>query len=377
MKKRLWQLHSWLGLLAGLGLLVVGLSGSVLVFREEIDAVLDPALRVSTPRFDASRPGADALLARVRAQVPGEEVVAWNALVPEGAPNGIALAKPGSKDWRWIKVDPSTGMILQGRHEKRTFTDWLLDVHVSLLSGDWGTVLVGAFASLLCFLGLSGVWLYRDFWRNFFRLRWRASARIFFSDLHKAVGISSVAFNLVLGFTGAYWNLPTLKTLLGPAQVRAAAEPPPVRLYNSTLSVDDLIIRARQAMPDLRGERFFVEFPPRMEDISVSGPVATRNPFRSEFGGRVTFDRETGALKKVTDIRQQGWWTQAEDMMGPLHFGTFGGLPIKILWSLGGLTPSVLAISGFLIWRVRSRPRRRAQPVLTRHPAEMLDTEPA
>ena len=39
MKKRLWKLHSWLGLLCGIGLLVIGLSGSILVFHQEIARV--------------------------------------------------------------------------------------------------------------------------------------------------------------------------------------------------------------------------------------------------------------------------------------------------------------------------------------------------
>ena len=51
------------------------------------------------------------------------------------------------------------------------------------------------------------MWIHRNFWRSLFLLRWKLSGRIFFSDLHKMVGISSVGFNLILGFTGAYWNL--------------------------------------------------------------------------------------------------------------------------------------------------------------------------
>jgi len=68
-------------------------------------------------------------------------------------------------------------------------------------------------AAVLCLLGLSGVWIYRDFWANFTRLRWRASRQIFLSDLHKTAGITSVVFNLILGFTGAYWN--KIKTVNG------------------------------------------------------------------------------------------------------------------------------------------------------------------
>jgi uncharacterized iron-regulated membrane protein len=208
-------------------------------------------------------------------------------------------------------------------------------------------------------LGLSGVWLYREFWSRFLRLRWRSSARLFFSDLHKTVGISSVAFNLILGFTGAWWNLPTLAVVLGLRQDDVKPKPIAARLYNPALSVDALIAAARRALPDLRTDRVYLNFPPRWDGISVQGQLPSRNPCRGDFGGEVLFDPQTGVVKKITDIRQQPLWTQIEDTFGPLHFGTFGGLPIKILWCLGGFAPGVLAVSGFLIWRAR---RRHAAP---------------
>ena len=49
MRKRLWQLHFWCGLIAGLGPLLIGLSGSILVFHDEVDRLLDPALRGWSP----------------------------------------------------------------------------------------------------------------------------------------------------------------------------------------------------------------------------------------------------------------------------------------------------------------------------------------
>jgi uncharacterized iron-regulated membrane protein len=364
MKKRLWKLHSWCGLIAGLGLLVIGLSGSILVFREEVDALLAPrSQQMVPPPRGTPRLSFDALFAKVRAQMPAQEIAAWSVSDRADEPDGLALVLRDDTEtrWRWIKANPYTGEALGAKDATtRKFTEWLLDLHDSFLLGDWGLVVAGLFAALLCVLGLSGVWLYREFWSHFLRLRWRASARIYLSDLHKTVGISSVVFNLILGFTGAWWNLPSLSAALGFSQAEVK-KPIPSRLYNTSLSVDALIDEARRALPGLRTDRVYLNFPPRWKDISVMGKVATRNPFRGAFGGEVTFDPETGALKKVTDIRQQPLWTQIEDTFAPLHFGTFGGLPIKLLWCLGGLAPGVLAVSGFLIRRSRLPPPSTVQ----------------
>lgn len=200
MKKRLWQFHSWLGLLCGLGLVVIGLTGSLLVFHEEIDAWRFPELFhvASSPN---GRLSYDALWAMAqRGLPPGEVIIGWQPATAPGHTDGLAVSRlegpPGNH--RHVHLDPYTGA-LRGTlvDEKDTLTGWLTTFHYSFLGGATGTAVAGLLAVALLGLGVSGVWLYRDFWTNLLRLRWRASARLFFSDLHKMVGISSVAFNQI------------------------------------------------------------------------------------------------------------------------------------------------------------------------------------
>ena len=79
------------------------------------------------------------------------------------------------------------------------------------------------------------------------------------------------------------------------------------------------------------------------------------------------FDANDGALKEVTDIRHASLWEKIDDSFELLHFGTFGAVygrgwdvTVKVLWSLLGLAPGILAFSGFLLWRAR----RGARPPL-------------
>ena len=62
-------------------------------------------------------------------------------------------------------------------------------------------------------------------------------------------------------------------------------------------------------------------------------------------------------------MRQSGAWAQFLDSFTPLHYGTFGGLPVKILWCIGGLAPGILSITGCLMWYKRKFPKRRKQTV--------------
>jgi uncharacterized iron-regulated membrane protein len=252
-------------------------------------------------------------------------------------------------------IDPGTGTI-HGTPVTpgQTLTGWLLNLHYTFLGGDIGMLVAGVFAALLCLLGVSGVWIYRNFWKSLFQLRWNLSKRIFFSDLHKMVGISSVGFNLILGFTGAYWNLTHIlgHLLHGP-------DPQPARINDriraESLSLEGLLDQARTKVGGF--EWTYLSLPTkRDEPIVFYGRLENQHALRGEFGSSVTFNSQTGDLENSVDIRSTDPWNQITDSFEPLHFGTFGAWPVKVLWCLGGLAPGTLAITGFILWWKRKRP---------------------
>ncbi|WP_050025412.1 PepSY domain-containing protein [Verrucomicrobium sp. BvORR034] len=239
MRKQIWRLHSWLGLLAGLGLLVIGLTGSILVFSSEIDAVLNPALVRVKPA--GSRMSFDSLKARVLEQLPGWEINRWYlSSNPEAADTVRVSARDHAADLPTF-VNPYTGQVLGKRDWGQGLVGWLLELHYSFHAGAWGVVVVGACAALLLASSLTGIYLYRDFWRHFLRLRWKASMRLFCSDLHKAIGITSLAFNLILGLTGAWWNLQSVPYLWKP---EPPAAPLPVPQTGPLTSLDTAMVTA-------------------------------------------------------------------------------------------------------------------------------------
>ena len=354
MRRFLFHLHSVMGLVAGLGLVLIGLSGSVLVFRQEIESLMMPE-RVLAAKVASQRLDLDDLIARFEQQVDSYEPTGWRPSRAPGKNDQVFVAPKAGGEQKMLWIDPVTGTI-HGTpvNSGRTLTGWLLDLHYTFLGGDVGMLMAGVFAALLCLLGISGVWIYRNFWKSLFLLRWNSSKRIFFSDLHKMVGISSVGFNLILGFTGAYWNLTHVlgHLLHGPDPQPAKIDG---RVRAESLSLEGLLHQARTKIAGF--EWRYLSLPSKREEpIVFYGRVENQHVFRGEFGSSVTFNSQTGDLENLVDIRSTDLWTQIVDSFAPLHFGTFGAWPVKVLWCVGGLAPGVLAITGFILWWKRKRP---------------------
>jgi uncharacterized iron-regulated membrane protein len=112
MRRRLWQIHSWMGLIAGLGLFVIGATGSLLVFRAELESLVHADLVHVTPTSEG-RLLYDALLSRAQAQLPDHEVAGWE--VPYAEPDRADLLwviRRGTTDWQFATLDPYRGELL-------------------------------------------------------------------------------------------------------------------------------------------------------------------------------------------------------------------------------------------------------------------------
>ena len=58
-------------------------------------------------------------------------------------------------------------------------------------------------------------------------------------------------------------------------------------------------------------------------------------------------DAETGQL---TDAREMPWYVKTLLLSQPLHFGDYGGMPLKIIWTVLDLITIVVLVSGLYLW---------------------------
>ncbi|MDA9004007.1 PepSY domain-containing protein [bacterium] len=360
-RKKLWQIHSWIGLIVGLPLILIALTGSLLVWHDEINNLIMPNSVLVEPTAEGRLP-LNHLKNKAELSFQDYHPVAWLIHENPHRSDDIYLWKKGDSEWLRAFINPYTGEVL---HKPialtEYFMEWLVELHYTFLAGHLGMLMGGIIALLLCVMAVLGFMIYRKFWLNFFTLRWKKSARVLLADVHSRIGVISSPIFLLLGITGAWWNLTHAITDLYEHGIFDPKETPITEpSYSRPLSLDAMILQAQEHLPGYQVR--FITFPrSKEENFRFFGELPTKNFLRSPYGSTVTFSSDGNTLVSTTDIRTADAWPQIEDTFRKLHFGNFGGLSIKIIWCIVGFAPGVLAMTGFIVWwkRKKTKSRRR------------------
>jgi uncharacterized iron-regulated membrane protein len=212
-RKALVQLHLWLGLGAGLYILLISVSGSAIVFRREL--VHQYSRRPLVVAAAAgTRIGLDELRLRLERTHPGYEVY---SIAEPVRPDRPAEAILGNRRERISRlVDPYTGADL-GDTRSRVDRDfqWLADFHYNLLAGATGRWFNGIGACVVTVLALSGIviwWPGVGHCRRGMNIRWTANFARFNWDLHSATGFWCFLLVLIWGMSGIFLCFPGVLT---------------------------------------------------------------------------------------------------------------------------------------------------------------------
>ncbi|WP_266204328.1 PepSY-associated TM helix domain-containing protein [Pontibacter kalidii] len=355
--KRTFSIHHWCGLIAGIFILVISLSGVILVFDDDIDeAMFASHSQLERP---ASSLQVDKSIGWVRAENPG-----WDIRVPSlpASPNEALLYELRQGQLRrWLFVHSETGERLHtvGQAHNR-FSYVVLNIHYNLLSGTPGKIVVLLVGVALLFLTITGFILYRRSVIKVLTFRQKisfSSRRSMFSGLHRVVGVWALAFNLLMCVTGLSLAITVVNAAL-------KGGPKEVAVPEITASVDAALAEARAAYPDF--EITYLRFPVNEEGkIQLLGRLHSDPSYYGRFYSKLQADYTTGELGAPYFVRDQPWLDRFLTSLHPIHFGDFAGLFVQLLYAFFGLMPGILSISGFAIWYYR-QPQQEPKPVQRR-----------
>lgn len=317
LRRALFQIHLWTGIGVGLYVILISVTGSAIVFRNEIYQSAGAGARVVQVR--GTKLPADEFKKIVREKYPDSSL----SFVFEGkqptAATEVWLERGKERVQRLF--DPYTGQDL-GDSVPRPIrvAAWLAKLHTDLLFGDTGRKVngVGAiFLTLLCVTGLIIWWPGVKSWRRSLVIDPRSNWKRLNWDLHSAIGFWSFALIFMWSITGVYLGFPL------PFQKA-------INHYSTLI---------QYAIP---------------EEVTMAAPAVLAQPsqpksFNNGKGRRPPIRRSAGD----NFIR----WIYY------LHFGNFAGWKTKALWVALGLLPVFLFVTGAIMWwnRVLSPIARRSR----------------
>lgn len=362
---RVWYLvHKWTSLICTAFLLMLCVTGLPLIFHDEIDRLSGRPAQFGMPGVGSSgtTPGLlplDEMMAKALAARPGEVplFMAFDNDQPSMTiTTGPTPDAPGSQ--MTVQVfDRSTGKAL-GQEEKEGVMHFLLQLHTDMFLGLPGMLFLGAMGMLFTAALISGVVLYAPFMRKleFGTLRTSRSTRLKWLDYHNLLGIVALAWMTVVGITGVINTLekPINKLwrsqeLVAMTHEYAGKGPLPPSRYGS---LDKAMAEARKALPGNNPQ--FIGFPGGRFSSSHHYAVFFQGdtPLTERLLTPALIDAETGAF---TAARAMPWYNKALSLSRPLHFGDYGGPPLKILWAILDLFTIMILGSGLYLWLGKRR----------------------
>jgi uncharacterized iron-regulated membrane protein len=374
LRRVIFQIHLWAGVLLAVYAIVIGLTGSALVFKDQIERATQPSLYHVAPgprqltlddtvrRIQSAHPGWIAFALRDFDQRDEATTVLLRATAGEQTPN-----------YRMVSFNPYTGEVLFDRLRYAGMLGWMSNLHVYLLSGETGLLVSGWMGLGLLVLCLSGLilwWPGVQRWASALVMHRRASWRRLNLDLHTVVGFwTSVALIIVVftgvdfAFPGPVGNIIEVATF-GSLSARAAASDvlkrAPLPSNAPIITIDQAVAAAYRALPN-GAPPGYLQLPSRPDSTyRVTGYYTGTAPYSQLV--RVSLDPHTGELLASSDTRQQTRGLRLEQYFAAVHFGSFAGSGVvgtlvKILWVLLGITPALLAVTGLIMyWNRKLRP---------------------
>ncbi len=393
MRKGLTLVHRYAGLAMAMFLIAAGLTGSILVWHEEIDGALNP--RWFHAQSDGPTLSIPALIAAFERQAPEAEISFIRLPVHEGRSVEASMsgwtdpARPGVRINR-VFLDPATGDILGVRSTVEPsalrageIIPWLYRFHYSLTLGSTGSYLMG-FAALAWLIDTfvafyltlprgKSVWS-RPFWSKW-KPAWGIKKKRLNFDLHRASGLWFLPVLFVLALSGVYLNLndevfrPVVH-VFSPTTDPPYKEPAlsqPVR--EPALSWGDAIARAEADM-DASGREHagvaYMNHSAARAYYTVSFRTA-RDLAPDRSGARIYVDSRTGEIRHREMVGEGTAGDILMEWQFPLHSGHAFGLAGRIIIFVAGLVITALSVTGIIIW-LRKRRARMGIPRAARRP---------
>lgn len=357
--KQAWLIfHRWSGIITGILIVLVGITGSILIFEDELDVAFNGDL-YAVATADEHMP-LDRITSSAEEQNPNWQAFFVSRLDDAVERTFIVTLRHASGDEKQIFVDPYTASVISERSSLSSMA-LIRRLHGDLTLGSIGENTLGLLALLLMAMFMAGLviwWPRKDTLKSALSVKWDGGSRRVLRDLHNTSGVYLFFFLFLSALTvpPIVWKLTTPGG--GPPPARAAASPSgpssasPSAIQNSsppqTISWQQASDAALNVVPDtwlgfilrpLGPQPFYLVrvFPPGENAVSKQTTVFV--------------NRYKGNIIRVSAPAAPTWTSLlSADFAASLHSGAIAGLPGRLIMFIAGLFFPALFVTGFILW---------------------------
>lgn len=379
--KKLFTLHSWVGLISGILLFVICFTGAVSVFgHPELRVWGNPDVR-NIAKVEAA--DVERLVNEYAEKVPPvyqEEIIIFpasergfkNLAILFESHSGIVDEASGENSGPMgilYQFNPSTLELISKQsgelgdlfeNQPGDMADFIVHFHADLHLGEpLGLLITGLLGLTLMISIITGLVIHRKILSQLFTFRLSKSFSLALNDGHKVMGVWGVAFHTTIAFTGAFLGLALV--ILVPAAAYVSFEGDQQKLLDTFTTMPEPVIEniykptpialVMEAVPSVNEEV-------RLNSLIIKGLNDNGATLYANIAGGeqvATLIAAYDANGEQTNVystfgRLDGFSGKILDIMFPLHFGNFGGLFVKLIWGLLGIGTALLPITGLMLW---------------------------
>ncbi len=373
LKKVLFQVHWFFGITAGLVLALMGVTGALVSFEDEILDALNPDALFVHPR--EHQLSLVEIVSTLQAQAKDTVSMFRVEVDSDKAAQVWFKPAPGQRRGEMRNFDPYTGELKENAVGQGVFA-FILNLHRFLAAGEYGKQVTAACTLILVFFCLSGLYLrwprHALNWRVWLTLDWAKKGRSFNWDLHSVFGTWCLIVYLLLAVTGLMWSYDWFNNgmtkLIGDPPVQgeqrrgwggprpgggpkdaAAGEIPPA----DYAAIWDTI--QNTAGPDLSS--YNLRMPQAPGQMATVFYLLKTAPHPRALN-QITLDPANGRLKAVSRYAEKGVGAQLLVSNYALHTGSYFGLVGRIVITVATLMMPLFFITGWLLYLDRRRKKR-------------------
>ena len=372
---RIYDLHSWSGIVLGLFVYVVSFTGCVALFDNELRTWEDPVKRLEiademvsiTPIIEnwIDQNAQDQTVLQLSFFYPNQYEPYFKAFM-------ATEAEDGERTQHRARWDTEHGKELTTK--TRALTEWLLDFHRDLM---WpatlggrtaGRTLVGVAGMILMISIITGIITHTKIIREFFTLRVKRSVHLKWQDLHKVLGLWALPFYTMIAFTGAFLGVIAIMAPIA-AALAFKGDTEALVLAVNGVSLERSGVQARMlSFDELKEMRHpqSNEAPTQINVLNWGDEVATyaiRFDATSKLKrtNSITLNGVTGEVIKKENSAALSSANRVSNAISPLHYGTYGGIWLKALYFVLGVFLCVVTATGIMVWIERRLKSNKGQ----------------